>query len=172
MAIASVIGTVVSTVGALNEGKAAMQSARSANSQLEARAKEERAVAQRKSLEQQRRGRLLQSEGQAKVAAGGGTLDDVGVQDVMSEIGAESDYRSMLEIYEGEQRARGSEYQGQVALAEGKAAKSASRTKALGNVFSGASSFYSNYGSDVFGGSNVREIGRAEEADLISRGWA
>jgi hypothetical protein len=150
---ATVIGTAVSAVGAIQQGQAADSAAQSQALQLEQKAGQDRAVAQMRAREQKRQAELLSSRATTLTAAGSGDTSEVGTQDILSGIAGEGQYRSMLELYEGEERAKGNEFGATTARQEGKAAKKAGYMSAIGTVLSGASSMSDSYGS-VFGGSS------------------
>lgn len=148
---AQVIGTVISTVGTIQQGKAANAQAQSQANQLEARAKQERAVAQMAAIEEKRQAERVSSRAKTLIAAQGGDTTDVGSQDLLSEIAGEGEYRSLIQLYEGEEKAKGNEFQAQSVRAEGKAAKKAAMMSAIGNTLSFASSSYDKFGG---GGTN------------------
>ena len=115
-------------------------------------ADESRAAAQRTMLEKRRESRFLQSKLQARAAASGGGADDPGVLDLTGDIAQRGEYDALMEMYRGENRARGLEDQatgsrmsGSAALYEGEAKKSASRLSAMGTIIGGASSMYGQY---------------------------
>lgn len=153
---AQVVGTVVSTMGALQQGKAADAAAKSQAMQLEARAKQQEAVAQQKAIEERRQADIVSSRARSLIAAGGGDTTDVGSQDVLSGIAGEGEYRSLLQLYEGKEAANASIFEANVKRAEGKAAKKSSKFAAASNLFSGSSSIYDKYSTmtpktDVWG---------------------
>ena len=110
-------------IGAALQGQAAMQSAEYRAKQLEQQAQEARASQQRMALETRRKGDLLQSTLRTRAAAGGGSATDNTVMNLAGQIEARTEYESLLEMYKGENAARGMEdaakaarYQGQVGL--------------------------------------------------------
>lgn len=145
---AQAVATVVSAVGAIQQGRAADAQAKSQAEQLNARAKQERATAQLAAIEEKRQAERVSSRAKSLIAAGGGDTTDVGSQDILSDIAGEGEYRSLMQLYEGEERAKGSEFQAQSTRAEGKAARQAGLFSAIGTTLSGAASAY-----DTFGGS-------------------
>ena len=110
-------------IGAALQGQAAMQSAEYRAKQLEQQAQEARASQQRMALETRRKGDLLQSTLRTRAAAGGGSATDNTVMNLAGQIAVRTEYESLLEMYKGENAARGMEdaakvarYQGQVGL--------------------------------------------------------
>lgn len=142
---AQVIGTVVSTVGAIKQGNAERAMANSQAAQLEQRAGQDRARAQLAAAEERRQADIVSSRARALVAAGSGDTTDVGSQDILSGIGSEGEYRSLTQLYEGEERAKSNQYQASVARTEGKVKKQASMFAAASNLMGGASSIYDKY---------------------------
>ena len=90
-------------------GQAAQQAKEFEAKQYGMQAKEARATAQRGALETRRQGRLLQSTLQARAAAGGGGATDPGVLNLAGDIAGRSEYQALLEMAQGENRARGLE---------------------------------------------------------------
>ena len=155
----TVAGGALSAGGTLIGGAAsaaAGESAQKANyfkaTQEEMAAQESRAASQRASLDKQRETGLLQSKLQARAAASGGGASDPGVLDLAGDIAGRGEYESLLEMYKGENRARGledaamgSRMTGDAALAEGKAKQSASYLSAAGTIVGSAGSAYRTY---------------------------
>jgi len=148
-AVVSAAGTVVGGIGAKNAGDAARDSKYFEAGQLEQAAQESRAASQRSMLEKRREGTLLQSKLQARAAASGAGAADPTVVDLGGDIAQRSSYEGLMEVYKGENRARGLEDQaigsrmsGDAAAAEGKAKRSASFLSAAGTILGGATSAY------------------------------
>lgn len=144
---AQVLGTVISAVGSMQQGRAQQQAANYEASQLEQNAQQERAASQRQAMEQRRQGRLAQSRGLALAAASGAGASDPGVLDIMGDIDAEGEYRALTALYEGEERARGRQTQANLRRYEGKAAKRAGNMQAMSTVLSsGGKTLYDRFG--------------------------
>lgn len=108
--------------------------------QAEVKAGQERASSQRKALAQRKAGDLAESNAIAAAAAGGGSISDPTVMDIVGDIEDESQYRSLTALYEGEDAARGLETQADIKRYEGKVARSTGRSSAIGTLVSGAGS--------------------------------
>ena len=153
-----VAGTAVSAMGTIAGGRAAEQAGLLQQQAYEFRAKQEeiaanqaRAEAQRVAMEKRREGRLLTSKLVARAAASGGAVDDPGTLDLAGDIGARSEYYAELEMFKGENKARGLEdaavadrYSGMAALAEGQAKRQASTYSALGTIIQGGGGLFRN----------------------------
>jgi hypothetical protein len=159
MAVVSGAGGALQAAGTLMGGDAAADAGKSQRdaqyfkaAQEEQAAQESRAAAQRVSLDKAREGRLLNSKLQARAAASGGGASDPTILDLAGGIAGRSEYESLLEMYKGENRARGledsavgSRMSGDAALAEGEAKKTASRFSAAGTLIGSAGSAYKTY---------------------------
>jgi len=124
----------IGTVGAIQQGNAAMKSARYQNALAEKRADEERATASKKTAEMVRRGKLVASRARAVGAASGGGVD----VDLAGDLEEETQRNALNAIWEGENRAQDLEQQGAEALYEGKNKKRASVIQAGTTLLSGA----------------------------------
>lgn len=91
---------------------------------------QERASAQRKAIEQSRRGRLAASKATSQAAASGGTVQDF--YGIIGGIGQESEYAKLAALFEGEDAARGLESQSALDLYRGDEAVRASKATAAG----------------------------------------
>ena len=152
-------GTAVSALGTIAGGNAAEAAGKNQQAvynyqakQQEQSAQESRAAGQRASFEKQREQRFIQSKLQARSAADGGGATDPTVLGLVGDIGARGEYESLMEMYKGENRARGledsaqaSRMSGEAALYEGKAKKSAGTLSALGTIIGGAGSMFNIY---------------------------
>lgn len=142
---ASVIGTVVSTVGAIQQGNAAKSAASAQSKQLAQNANTEAAVGERNYIQTEKKANYVKSKAAAQLANAGGDTSDPGSQDILSGITGEGDYQAMTALYNGQYASAGSQYGADVATAEGSAAKTASTYKGASNLLSGASSIYDKY---------------------------
>ena len=155
----SALGTAVSAMGTIAGGNAQLQAGQSQQMAYDFRAKQEeqaaqqaRAEAQRTALDKRREGRFMQSKLIARAAMGGGGVDDPTTLNLGGDIAGRSEYDALIEMYKGENRARGLEdsaaadrMSGQAALAGGQAAQSASRYSAMGTIIGGAGSIFRTY---------------------------
>lgn len=159
MTALTVAGGALSAGGTLIGGAAAADAGASAQSaqyfkaaQEDQAAQESRASSQRDSLETGRKTKLALSTLQARSAAGGGAADDPGVLNLAGDISGRGEYQSLLDMYKGENRARGledtaigSRLTGDAAKAEGDAKQSASYLSAAGTIIGTAGSAYKTY---------------------------
>lgn len=165
----SAVGTVVNTLGTIAQGNqakaqgiAAQNAANFRAAQLEQQAGQERAAAQRNAIEERRQARLAMSRGLAVAAASGGGALDPTVVNLLGDVQAEGDYRALMRLYQGEERARGAElgataarYEGDSAYAAGVAAQRNSRFAAVGNLVTGLGKVgYMGYKAGLFTPSN------------------
>lgn len=162
-----IASTAVSTVGSLvsasqgaaaakSEGQAAKALAEYNARQLKYKAGQERAVSQRRAIEERRQARLAGSRARAVAAASGAGATDPTVMDILAALRGEGEYNAQSALYEGEETARGLEAQAAGALAEGqyaeatgryraKAIKRAGYMDAVGTLLKGGATFYSKY---------------------------
>lgn len=147
-------GSAVSAMGTIAGGKAAEQAGMATQQSMNFRAKQEemaaqesRAAAQKIALEKRHEGKLAQSTLQARAAAGGGGADDPTILNLSEDIAGRTEYLSLMEMYKGENRARGLEDQaigsrmtGDAAFAEGQMKKKAAKLSAIGTIIGGAGS--------------------------------
>lgn len=158
-AIFGLIGAVVSAAGSIAAGSAA-KSAAQAQAQMsifkakqeEQAAGEARASGQRRAEEESRKGRLAQSQLQARAAADGGSATDPTVLALGEDIAGRSRLGAGIEYYKGENQARGFENQAELSrmqaaaqLAEGSAKQTASYFSAGGTLIGGVGSAFSAY---------------------------
>lgn len=124
--------TVIGVKGALAEGKAAEQAA-------DFKAKTQIAGATKKAAEYTREGKIVESNARAAMAASGGAFD-AGSAERIGKINEQSQYNALAAMYEGEQAAAITKYEGEVK-------KKATKMKALSTVLSGGAQMYSSYKS-------------------------
>lgn len=107
-------------IGAAIQGQAAQQAAEYRATQLRQQAQEARAGAQRMALETRRKGGLVQSTLRARAAASGAGATDQTVLGLTGQIAQRTEYESLLEMYKGENAARGMEDAANAAIYQGK----------------------------------------------------
>ena len=137
---AQVIGGVTSAAGQMRAGNQADINARIEAKQLNQQAGQERAAAIREANNRRREKRITQSNLQAAAAASGGGADDPTVVALDSQLEREGGYNALTALYEGEERARGLEFDADMRKKRGKDARRASRWGAAGSFLSGAAS--------------------------------
>lgn len=139
--VLTIAGTVVSAVGAIQQGKAQQSAADYQAKQLEAKASTDRALAQRQAEEDRRQTELVQSRARAVGAASGGGLDIK----LAGDLEEEGEYRALTSLWEGEEAARGREQQAKTLRYEGRLARQTAGLKATKSILGGASSLYEKY---------------------------
>lgn len=144
--IAGLAGSVVSAAGTVAAGKAAQQAAEYEAAQLDIKAKEEQAAAQREAEEKKRTKQLALSELQSKAAASGFTATDPTALALVDEITRYGTVQEQMAMYGGESRKAGLEAQAEGRRLEGRAAKAASKTSALATILGGIGTFAGKYG--------------------------
>lgn len=168
LAVAGTVMTVASAADARSQakddanaararGEQAAQGSENEAAQLQQQAGQQRASAQREAQEQRRRAAIASSNAQAR--AGGGSTDS-SILGLTGDIAGEGEYNALTAMYEGEERAIGSETQASAAIAQagqyraggeagyqrGQSAARAATTRGFTSALTGASSLYSKYG--------------------------
>lgn len=116
---------------------------------------QEKAVAQRRSLEERKRGELIASRAQAVGAASG--VGGESLERVFGDIGAEEEYRATLALYEGDVAARSLKLQAETKVFEGqqearagevasRLAKQKATGQLVGGLLKGGKTLYTKYG--------------------------
>jgi hypothetical protein len=137
---------VVSSIGEQQKGDAAKDSANIQAKQLERKAGLERASSQRAAGEEDRQGRLQQSRALAVAASSGAGASDSGFMEHMAQLSAETNYRKMVALYEGEEGANQLEEQAKATRKGGAQAAQAGNIAATGTILSQGASLYGKYG--------------------------
>jgi hypothetical protein len=137
--IFSLLGTGLSVIGSIQQGKAQQAALEFEAKQHEAKAKEERAAGQREMLEKRTETERLMSRQTALAAASGAGVETPTVLDIYEETASRGRYLENVAQYGGESRARGELDQAAAARAKGKAA-------AQGGILSGLATGLSGLG--------------------------
>lgn len=145
-AVTTILGGVVSAVGAIQAGEAAKADAEFRARQLEMKANEERAAGQRLMFERRKEGELQQSRLRALAGAASGDTTDTGVLNLGGDIAERTEYLALTEMYRGENAARGYNDAAAGARASGAAAAQGARWRALGSILDTGASLYRRYG--------------------------
>jgi pyruvate/2-oxoglutarate dehydrogenase complex dihydrolipoamide acyltransferase (E2) component len=162
----SVISSVIGAQGASDAGAAAAlagQRKRAADEfaaqQADINAVQAVAASQRSALEVERQGKLLQSRALALAAASGGGTGG-SVVDVIARLSGETALRKATALYDGEEKARvmrmqaqAQRFEGAAAEETGQAQQGAYQTAAIGSLFKGGASLFTNYANGGFKGS-------------------
>lgn len=139
------IGGAVSAAGTIAAGAQAKEDAKANAAQMEIKANEERAIAQRQMFEKRRQGDQAISRLRAVAGSSGAGVDDPTVIGLGGDIAGRSEYSALLDMAAGENSARGYETAANAARAKGSAAKTASMWKAGGTILESGSSLFSKY---------------------------
>lgn len=128
---ASLAGTALTGYGALKQGEHQRAVGEFNALELERAANEERGAAARKAQERRLQAERVLSDQRAKAAmSGAGTTEGEGYLDLVGDTAERAQYFSELEIYTGEERARGREGQAAAARWGGENAERAGYVKA------------------------------------------
>jgi len=136
-AILSIVGTGLSVVSGIQQGKA---QAAALNYQAKAdiaKGKEERAAAQREALDKQQQTDFLLSRERALAAASGAGLETPSVIDIYTKTAQRGEYQEQALRYGGESRQRGYEDAAALAKAKAKSIESGSILDAFATGISG-----------------------------------
>lgn len=136
-AVASIGGSVLGGLGAMQAGKAANVNAKFQAAQLEQQAGQERASSQRVALEERRRAKITASNAQAAAAASGGSATDPTVLNITGDIAKQGEYNALSALFEGEEKARGLGLQASSTRMEGKQAKRAGMISGISTIVGG-----------------------------------
>lgn len=145
MTALTLAGGALSAGGTIMGGQAAQSSANFQAAQEDMAAQESRAASQRDALEKGRQTTLALSKLQADAAASGGGASDPGVLTLAGNIGGRGEYESLMDMYKGENRARGLEDTATGERATGAAKADASYLSAAGTLIGSAGSAYRTY---------------------------
>lgn len=159
-AVAGVAGTLVSMQGAQAAAQSQKQAKEFEAAQRQQQAQESRAAAQRQALEHVRQGNIAQSSLQARAAASGAGASDETVIGLGEDLGGRSEYQRLMDIYTGENRARGYQDMATAARMEGDAALTAGKYRATGTLLSGIGSFADSAGKFGKSGRSININGR------------
>jgi len=154
------VGTVMRASGIVQQGDARAAELEFGASQFDVLAGQERASSQRAAQEERRQGKLRSSRALAVAAASGGGTGGT-VENIISDLDAETAFRANTALFQGESKARFLESQAIANRFGGQQAKRASRIAAFGTIFSGTGSLFGKYG-DLFK-TPTSGLGRFEE---------
>jgi len=136
-AVLSIVGTGLSVVSGIQQGKAQAAALEYEAQQNERRAKEERAAAQRSALDKKSETEAVLSRQRALAAASGAGLLTPSVIDIYEETAQRGAYHEQAERYGGESRAAGYRDAANANRLKASAAKSGATLSALATGFSG-----------------------------------
>ena len=133
------MATQQSAQGAMAAGESQKAAASFEARQLEQRAGQERAVAQRQSIESSRQGDLAISRASALASASGGGSYNPGIARIIGGLAEDSELRRQLILSSGEERAIGSEMDAASSRMAGTISRSSGRSRRNTAYLSGAS---------------------------------
>lgn len=155
--------TVLTTAAAVRQGQEAKVQGIIQARQLREDANARQAEGQRVAIQRRRQGMLAASRARAVAAASGAGIEGT-PELLIDRIGTQTDLNVLNALYEGDATARGLRSGARTALREGRAGERAGTYRALGNAFSGASSFYDKYGGG-FKADDAASDARADTED-------
>lgn len=144
-AIATLAGSAVSAMGTIAAGKSRQQAAEYEAAQLNVKAKEEQAAAQREAFDAARKKELTLSTLQSRAAASGFEATDPTALALADEISRYGTYQEQMAMYGGESRRIGIDAQAQGRRMEGAAARQGAAYSAAGTILGGISSMANKY---------------------------
>lgn len=136
------MGGLVKTVGVIRQGIAEKKSAEFEAKQLVAAGKAEQAASTYRAADDIKQAALVASRARAVGAAGGGGLD----LELISDIEAEGQYRSLTSLWEGEEARKGRKTQAAARRVEGKNAQTAGYIGGAATLIDTGTSLYDKYG--------------------------
>lgn len=145
MAELAAAAAFMNIVGTLHQGKEADYAARLDAQQMNAKANEERAVAQRRAIQARRRADEARSRAKAVAAASGAGVTDPTVENIMGGLDDRGTFNVLSELYEGEATAQGLEFGAKQARRQGKNARRQSYFKAGASILESGTSLYDRY---------------------------
>lgn len=148
MAALGLIGSIIGAVGTIMTGQAQAQMMEYQARQLEVKAAEERAAAQREAIEQGKETEYVISRQRAVAGVSGlGVLDDTVLQLVSDTAGA-GKYRQLMTQYGGLSRAEG-------LRAEAAGKRMSGRAALIGSYFGAAGQAFSGFGTIMGSGTSL-----------------
>lgn len=137
--------TVLSASGGMQEGEAANEASKRDAAQLRDNANAAQARGTREAAEEARIKRKNISDAEAQMAGMGGITTDAGAVETLAKIEEVGEYNALSALYDADVEASGLRSQARVVRAKGRAAVSASRTKALSTIIQGGTQAYGSY---------------------------
>lgn len=136
------VSTAVGVAGATRSGREQERAAKADSEQIKRNARRTYAAGTRAYDETKRQGDIAASNARARMAAGGGTTDDVSAIRDQAVIERETEYNALSALYDAQTQSEGQFYQAQARRQEGKNAKRAGNMKALATLISGGAKTY------------------------------
>lgn len=135
-------GAGLSAAGSIIGGNSQAKELRMQAAQLDAQAGDDRASAQRQSIEERRQTRIAGSRALALAASSGGGADDPSVVNLIANMEGEGEYRALTALYNGETEARSKEDQAAANRRGAKTAKTVGMLKAASSIIGAGSSMF------------------------------
>lgn len=143
--IMGIAGSGISALGAFQQGQNAKAASTTRAAQMEQQANQARASSQRTMLEHQRQTGMVQSQLQSRAAASGAGATDDTVVKLGSDIAGRGEEQALMDLYNGENTARGLEDQAQATRLQGRAAARGGIMSAAGTLASGFGNSFSRF---------------------------
>lgn len=143
----SAIGTLAGASAQQAAGEAANAAAQSKALQMEQQATQARASSQRQMLEKRRQTDLTQSTLQSRAAASGAGAQDDTVLKLGEDIGGRGEQQALMDLYNGENTARGLEDSAKATRVSGQAAQAGANMQAFGTLASGLGTGFGKFAS-------------------------
>lgn len=143
----TVAGSALSAGGTIVGSNAEAREMRSEAGQLEANAGLERAMGQRRAIEDRRQGRLAQSRALAVAASSGAGASDPTVVNAIADLAGEGEHRALTSLYEGDMAGDDLMRQAGARRREAKNTKRAGLFKAGSTILGAGASLYDRFGA-------------------------
>lgn len=137
--------TVVSTVGAIQQGVEQRHQADAAAMALRNQANADEAAAQRTAINSRRQASYAISRGQALAASSGAGASDPTVVNVLGQIAGEGEYHALTALYEGGTSGGNALSEATAARSEGRAYQRAGNMKGISTLLTGGTDLYTKY---------------------------
>ncbi len=157
--------TAVTVLSQLKEGAQEKAGKKGEALQLEQNAGQEKAYAQRRSIEERKQANLLGSKVQAVGASSGAS--GVDLENIIGDIAGEGEMRAMTRIYEGDERSRSLHDQAGAARRAGQRAATASYWKAGATVLGSIAGAYGGSGGSTLWDKYSGGVGTGQSNSIL-----
>lgn len=140
-------GTVLSAMGQLQAGKAAAQFGTAQDLAFQYQAGQVEAEGSQQAADAALQTKYVLSSVRARAAASGVASSGTTPVDIAGQIAARGSYNVLAAQYSADEKAKGLQYQGELAQYEGQVKQQAAKTSALSTVLSGIGTLATKYGS-------------------------
>lgn len=134
---ASIGGTALQAIGAIQQGRAADVSAKFEAKQIEQNAKQREAIAQREAIVRAQKIRESQNQYILRNAAGGVSMTSPSVAQILGGFEEDINYERSVALYQGAEEATGMRTQAQATRIAGKQARSSGLTSGVSSLVGG-----------------------------------